>query len=439
MRGLATQGLDSSSEPSSRKARRILFVSGLFPSGFERAVYGAHQRMRLFLEAAASASETLDILFFVEPSFVATTDRVEFAEQLYRHWGIRADVHICPRATRARPWLKANVEPIWNVRELYSVYKTGGAEQARAVAACVRQETDLIVAFQLESMLPVMRAKKTLPPAVVDLNDVEHIRFPRILARPPRTLRNQLQYLYLPALFLAERRAIRSSVTTFVCSEVARAYLERVVGKNNVKVAPNAVAFPNVATPPVRDGKSSASRSLLFIGIYAYPPNLEAAEWLVRTIFPLVLRLAPDARLVFAGSHIERIAHLSGMTPNVEFAGFIPELADVYARAAVSVCPILAGGGTRTKIIEAAAYRMPVVSTKLGAEGLDFEDGREILLRDDPEAFARACVEMLDDPVRAALIAERAYIKARTYDRVDVIPAIAAELARLVGARSNRR
>jgi glycosyltransferase involved in cell wall biosynthesis len=82
---------------------------------------------------------------------------------------------------------------------------------------------------------------------------------------------------------------------------------------------------------------------------------------------------------------------------NVEYLGYVRDLDGLYANTRVVCCPMLNGGGTRVKLIEAAAYARPMVSTHIGAEGLDFEDGKEILLRDDDESFAEACTILLQD------------------------------------------
>ena len=90
----------------------------------------------------------------------------------------------------------------------------------------------------------------------------------------------------------------------------------------------------------------------------------------------------PDARLIVAGNKPERIPSFAQRPAGVEFTGFVSELEMLYRRAAIVCCPILSGGGTRIKILEAAAHGKAVVSTVVGAEGLELRDGVEIALRD---------------------------------------------------------
>lgn len=406
--------------------RRILFVSRTFPGTFEQSVHGVHQRLRLFLEAAASIAERLDILFLVEEEFVVALDPVEYAGRLETHWGIAAQVHFAAREPDTGSWVRTNLFPLWNVREHPHVRKAGGRRQADAVSRLLETPTDLVVAFKFESALPVVRLKSR-PPMALDLDDIEFVKMPRMLARPPHHLLKILEFAHWPAFFLGERAAIRASAVSFVCSKSARRGLQRLARSTHIDVAPNAARFP--------DGdRSDVSRAathpptLLFVGTYAYPPNLEAAELLVQKIFPLILDRIPDARLVLVGTQVERVDLGKEPPRNVELRGFVPDLRSIYAEADLVACPILAGGGTRTKIIEAAACRVPVVSTTLGAEGIEFEDGKEIVLRDRPTAFAQACVELLRDRPRAEAIAAAAFERARIYDRDVVIAGIARDL-----------
>jgi len=97
--------------------------------------------------------------------------------------------------------------------------------------------------------------------------------------------------------------------------------------------------------------------------------------------------------------------------------GEVPSMDEELARASVAVVPVRYGSGTRVKILESFAHRVPVVSTTLGAEGLDVEDGVHLLLADDPEEFAAATVRVLDDHRLRVSLTEAA--EARYLDRYD--------------------
>jgi glycosyltransferase involved in cell wall biosynthesis len=100
--------------------------------------------------------------------------------------------------------------------------------------------------------------------------------------------------------------------------------------------------------------------------------------------------------------------------PEVEVVGPVPDLAQWYRNATLVVVPLRAGGGTRIKLLEALSYRRPVVSTRLGAEGLDVIDGEHVLLADRAHHFARQCLRLMADPVLAQRLGKlgRALIEA---------------------------
>jgi glycosyltransferase involved in cell wall biosynthesis len=179
---------------------------------------------------------------------------------------------------------------------------------------------------------------------------------------------------------------------TFVCSELDRLYLTNRLRLPRVVTVPNAVTIPE--PQPL-----TPEPTLLFIGSYSYKPNVDAAEFLVEQVWPRISRAMPKARLIIAGANPNRIHGYSSGIPGVEFTGFVEDLDGLYGRSRVVCVPILSGGGTRVKIIEAAAYGKPIVSTTLGAEGLEMRDGYELLLRDDPDSFAEACLKLLNDPI----------------------------------------
>jgi hypothetical protein len=177
--------------------------------------------------------------------------------------------------------------------------------------------------------------------------------------------------------------------------------LTRKCGHDRVVVIPNAVDLPRVKALP-------DTKNLLFLGFLSFHPNTIAADHLIEDIWPTVLSSLPDARLLIAGARPEWLASYKKEPKGVTFVGFVDDLERLYDEVAVVCCPILYGSGTRIKILEAAAHGKPVVSTTIGAEGIDLKDGEEILLRDDPKSFAEACIRLLTDKSLAARMAHKA-------------------------------
>jgi glycosyltransferase involved in cell wall biosynthesis len=154
------------------------------------------------------------------------------------------------------------------------------------------------------------------------------------------------------------------------------------------------------------DGRES--RTMLFLGSFRHLPNHEALEWFTRLVLPLVLRQAPDARLVIVGHDPPPKHSLPDFGEAIQLRGFVEDVRQPLASYAVFVCPILSGSGMRVKLLEAFAAGIPVVSTRLGAEGLTAKDGDVCALADSPEEFAEKILELFSDTAKASELASRA-------------------------------
>jgi glycosyltransferase involved in cell wall biosynthesis len=143
----------------------------------------------------------------------------------------------------------------------------------------------------------------------------------------------------------------------------------------------------------------SRIRRVTFLGGLHWPPNAEGARWFARDIWPRVRAQAPDTVLTIIGKDPPRsLARLGRDAAGVEITGFVTDPAALVSETAAFVVPLQAGGGMRVKILDAWSRGLPVISTRIGAEGLQARDGENVLLADDAESFARAVVRVLREP-----------------------------------------
>jgi glycosyltransferase involved in cell wall biosynthesis len=147
---------------------------------------------------------------------------------------------------------------------------------------------------------------------------------------------------------------------------------------------------------------------MLFLGSFRHVPNQIAISWFTREVLPLILDRISAAKLIIAGSDPPPPHAIPDLPGAIELAGFVEDIRPLFSRCALFVCPIRSGSGIRVKLLEAFASGIPVVSTRIGAEGLAREDGKFCALADDPRAFADHVVDLLNDPTRAAALADRA-------------------------------
>jgi glycosyltransferase involved in cell wall biosynthesis len=177
-------------------------------------------------------------------------------------------------------------------------------------------------------------------------------------------------------------------------------------------VIPNAVDVEHFK--PGGDDPSPDGCTVLFFGAINYYPNIDGVLFFLREVWPRLSSSHPRARLKIVGQHpTPEILAYRG--PRVEVAGLVEDVRRHLAQAAVAIVPLRLGGGTRLKVVEAMAMARPVVSTSIGAEGIDITPERNILLADDPASFAAAVGRILDEPEVAARMGRegRALVEAR--------------------------
>lgn len=164
---------------------------------------------------------------------------------------------------------------------------------------------------------------------------------------------------------------------------------------------PSAVVPNGVDVDALRPSPLPGSPTVLFTGTFGYAPNAEALRWLLREIWPKLTALVPEARLLVVGKGVpDEIAALAG--PGVELAGWVPEMQPWFDRAQVVIVPMRSGGGTRLKVLDGLASGRPLVSTTMGAMGVDVRADEQLLLADDADDFAAAVARVLGDPALAA-------------------------------------
>jgi glycosyltransferase involved in cell wall biosynthesis len=139
-------------------------------------------------------------------------------------------------------------------------------------------------------------------------------------------------------------------------------------------------------------------------------PNIDGVSYFSEEILPLILTRKPDCRVAIVGRTPPlAITRLAETQPNLSVTGSVPDVRPYLWGSKVCIVPLRIGGGTRLKIYEAMAARIPVVSTSIGAEGLPVSDEENIVLADDPRQFAEACVNLLADSDKRRRLAAQAW------------------------------
>jgi len=190
-----------------------------------------------------------------------------------------------------------------------------------------------------------------------------------------------------------EGEVCRSVGKIVAVSEADADSMRRIYGIARAYATPTGVDLDYFARPEA----SAKLADLVFLGSMDWMPNIDGVAWFVREVLPLIRRRRPDCTLAIAGRRPSaEVTRLAESDKRIEVTGTIPDVRPWLFGSLVSIVPLRIGGGTRLKIYEAMAARAPVVSTAIGAEGLDVADGENIYIADSPQLFAERCVALLE-------------------------------------------
>ena len=242
-------------------------------------------------------------------------------------------------------------------------------------------------------------------PCVIDAHEIAYDMVRQFARRGRGAGRRIYAALNWRKLRDEELAAFRRADAVYACSAADQERILAEVPTARTVVIPNAADvdfYKPRAEDPAPDGKS-----VVFFGLLSTLPNIDGATWFVREIWPRVVRARPDARCKIIGKGVNKtISDLA--SSSVDIVGFVEDLRPHLASAAALVVPLRIGGGTRLKIVEGMAMGRPIVSTTLGAEGIECTTGEDILIADDPERFALDVVRLLEDPALGARMGEEA-------------------------------
>lgn len=171
-------------------------------------------------------------------------------------------------------------------------------------------------------------------------------------------------------------------------------------------------ADPEAKPAVVRAG----AHRVTFLGGLHWPPNAEGITWFAREVWPRIHQTVPDALFTVIGKEPPEVLRQLNL-PNLDVTGYVADVIPYLQQTAVFIVPLHAGGGMRVKIVDGWSWALPIVSTTIGAEGISYTDGHDLLIADTAESFAQATIRLLQAPETAARLARngRATLETR-YD-----------------------
>ena len=373
---------------------RILFHSLTLPYP---ATNGYKMRTWSLLQALAAEGHEITLICFGTPQ--------EAAEDLRPLYDLCRFVEIIPEtmtSISSGPDLKGRVRALASNLP-YGVVRFRSERMRRRLAGHIQiGALDLIFTETSYSLINFPLSHNI--PVVLDNHNVEYVLFERYIHHTRSPLRRAYAGIECQRMRRWDKAACARANLVLACSHHDRNLLRELHPPVQCAVVPNTIDASSY-----RAAEGQEDPFILYTGGMDWYPNRHAAQFFAEEILPKVRKRVPGVRFVIAGRNpSEGFRRLMSQFPGVELTGTVSDMREVIAKAAVCVVPLRIGSGTRLKILEAAAMAKAVVSTHLGAEGLEFADGKEIVLLDEPEKFSEAVASLLADPSRRQALGQAA-------------------------------
>lgn len=278
----------------------------------------------------------------------------------------------------------------WMIRQLAD-------ESLRTLSDLIeRRKYDVIICRYIHSAWSLLKLPAEIRRRIIiDLDDIISDSLYELHVGQAQSLRQKMRkyvdYLQLKSF---QSKCLKFGAVVFCSSEDLR--------NNSACQSPNVFVIPNVSCQsPNNDEIGKAAfcrrRTLLFVGSLGYQPNVDGLLWFLKDVMPKVLSVIPDIQLLVIGRNPgQRVADACKVFNCVHLHANVPNVEEYYSMSGCSLVPLLSGGGTRIKILEAGLFGLPVLSTPVGAYGLGLSDDENILFFDNADQFIKNLLR-LDD------------------------------------------
>lgn len=237
-------------------------------------------------------------------------------------------------------------------------------------------------------------------------HNVEAVIWQRHADNAPTPLHGAYFRLQANRMAAYERLVCQSVKSVIAVSDADARTMGENYGVTRIGAVPTGVDVPFYT--PMRMVEAGAD--LVFVGSMDWMPNIDGITWFVDEVLPLIRQKFPNCTLAVVGRKPgKEIASLGERDARIRITGTVDDVRPWLWGAKAAIVPLRIGGGTRLKIYEAMAARTAVVSTTIGAEGLDVSPGENILIADTPQAFADSCIRLIGDADERRLLAEAAW------------------------------
>jgi glycosyltransferase involved in cell wall biosynthesis len=237
-------------------------------------------------------------------------------------------------------------------------------------------------------------------PSVLFQHNVEAEIWRRHAATAGNPIKKMMYGIEFRKMLRYERAEVRKFHHVIAVSENDRALMMQWVDGDRITVVPTGVDLSQYRPDPAQSaGRAEVAPLITFVGAMDWEPNVDGLDFFCGDVWPAIKTEIPGARFRIVGRNPDRrVQKWAANDPSIEVTGRVPSVVEHLRESSAVIVPLRIGGGTRLKIYEAMAIGKAVVSTTVGAEGLDVHHGRDIILADDAHSFAQAVITLLRDP-----------------------------------------
>ena len=306
---------------------------------------------------------------------------------------------------------------LFKPNESYNIVRFDSAAFHQKLKEILQSETFDFILFEGLFLSPYLQTVRTFSKAkcILRAHNVEWLIWKRLAKATKNPLKKTYLYFLSDRLKRYENKVINNFDAIVAISELDKNLFLKDGCNIPIEVAPtgmNTAKYKNI------EQMDADSLSLFHLGSMDWLPNIEAVDWLLKDIWPMIQQKSNKVHLFLAGKNMNP-KYFNIKSENLIVAGEIKDALKFMENKQIMVVPLLSGGGIRIKILEGLAAGKVIVSTSTGAEGINYSDKKNILIADTPEDFTKTILSLLNNPNLLNNIAREAQILARTqYDNI---------------------
>jgi len=377
------------------KRLKILYATCHNPFGPD---YGARLRSYHIAKILQKIHDISLVLMLSEP------EDEKWLNQARKEFDLKATIPIMQVPRTISSWIRKEFDPRYcGIRE------QAVGSKGKELFWKLKKDHDLIWfhTVRIPDAFGIFEWKKT----ILDVDDMQSQLYSTQGLKEIAILRRALDFRMRCLWRRREKLYLKRFDVLCVCSQKDK---ENFYNSERVYVVRN--GFEQKSSKPLTK-QNTDSPVLGFIGSLDYRPNFNGVYWFIKKVWPIIKKAIPNVKLRLVGKETD--GGISDYGLDIDGLGYVQDADSEIKKWSGMIVPIKQGGGTRIKIAEGFARRRPVIATKLGAYGYEIENGREAVIADEPETFAKGCIRVILDHEFGKTIAENAfkkYVKYYTWD-----------------------